>query len=765
MENSFLVILLGASKWDFWEDLNLKLSEHNAYLESANKIKDIFSNEKCIKVNRRNVLDLFDSPADSIEQNKEILDFVKNRERNIDSLLIYYIGHGERNDSSGNFHLAIRNSDPQIKSATCLNSKVIAETIDEVALHLKCFFIIDCCFSGAFVDAFHACSARDISLLCSADRNKTSEILPESKPYTVFTGAVISALTEGDIEYSSRFSLKELYVYVNKYIKSKYKKEVALSHVASPAQSGGHDIIDLPIFLNQALESDLDYGFFEKNINIQCFVVESMTEHYFGKNYKLHTYVYDALQNCKGTLEKITSREVDAKPTVIKADSVFKNRESLDNVISALCLAEIVVFDLTNYEPVIMMMLGIRSVVRRGVTIASIGDDYFLGGALEYPFNIKDVNIISHSNKQVTLKNPLYLISEKILSGFEELQFHSGYLDLPVFDAIRTLPSNKEQRAPREYCDQVLVLCPFDNAYTNNNWLSHIKPKLGIYLPKDIKNNPPSIVRTLDMSSPRLVTQSLYESIRLTQMCIVDWTSWKPNVFFELGVRLSSSDIDPVCIYDSESADLRGNDFFESDLINEKSKFDKLKISDLRDKIIYCQKFFLIRNFKPIKYETKASGSGLRNSFDYESMIDRFNDSIEKNDISYEYKLPFSYFFSRISESIDVNSEFENITPERELLKAADLLEDPQSDSIGRSSVLYPKNDALLEKASKRSLELRLAAWFYMENRLHDKINSSDKMLSDFIDLGNLISRSLLQYPDGKQLALQIRNKVKMFDI
>ena len=55
-------------------------------------------------------------------------------------------------------------------------------------------------------------------------------------------------------------------------------------------------------------------------------------------------------------------------------------------------------------------------------------------------------------------------------------------------------------------------------------------------------------LRTLDLQSPRLVGQALYEQVRWSSWCVVDWTEWRPNVFFELGVRLACSERDPLSI-------------------------------------------------------------------------------------------------------------------------------------------------------------------------------------------------------------------------
>jgi hypothetical protein len=54
----------------------------------------------------------------------------------------------------------------------------------------------------------------------------------------------------------------------------------------------------------------------------------------------------------------------------------------------------------------------------------------------------------------------------------------------------------------------------------------------------------------LDLRSPRLVGQALYEHIRWSRRCIVDWTEWRANVFFEFGVRLAGSSHDPLVVID-----------------------------------------------------------------------------------------------------------------------------------------------------------------------------------------------------------------------
>ena len=95
-------------------------------------------------------------------------------------------------------------------------------------------------------------------------------------------------------------------------------------------------------------------------------------------------------------------------------------------------------------------------------------------------------------------------------------------LHLPVYDAVRR--ANPEQTA-EEQGETVLVLCSFHEKY-KPNW-----DKLSDALATRYSEK--QIVRILDIASPRLVGKALYENIRWAKTCVVDWTYWRGNVFFE----------------------------------------------------------------------------------------------------------------------------------------------------------------------------------------------------------------------------------------
>jgi hypothetical protein len=66
----------------------------------------------------------------------------------------------------------------------------------------------------------------------------------------------------------------------------------------------------------------------------------------------------------------------------------------------------------------------------------------------------------------------------------------------------------------------------------------------------DEVQRPKPLSRTLDLDSPRVVSAQLFEAIRLTDFCLVDLTGARPNVLFELGVRLAANRLHPVVVED-----------------------------------------------------------------------------------------------------------------------------------------------------------------------------------------------------------------------
>lgn len=786
---STLIILLGASRWPNWTDLNQELSDRSTgsaetFAGSAKGVEEYFLDEQGFNLPSNNLLNLFNSKYDPPQQLREMATFLKNRiatpidtERPATHLVIYYVGHG--GFFGNDFYLAIHNSEKD-NSATSLRPGSLAEIIKENAGHLHCFLLIDCCFAGATERAFTDTPINGVSLLCSSASDIASRAIP-GKPYTMFTEALLYVLHEGNKEEEEWFSLRMLGKEITQEIERRYHENCVKPVVLSPVQRE-EDIAELPLFPNAGRRPIIDHEWFVAKSNLaQCYVIESATEEKLLRNEALRILVSSALVKYEERLSNAIGKKLDTVPTGVNVDRIIASSKGLENAIQALCQAEIAVFDVTNYEPVVLLLLGIRSVVRRGVTIASAGGDYAVGDPINYPFSIKEVNIISHSRKQAKTYNPIDLIGTKMIAGFEQLYYLPDYLDLPVFDAIRTLPPEREQRIPKEHNEQVLVLCPFSQNYTDNNWEAYLKPQLEVYLPKTSEGDPPRIIRTLDMKSPRLVSQSLYEAMRLTQMCVVDWTEFRPNVFFELGVRLSAVDIEPVYIietaYKELIEDLAGIKGREQKLNTVRSRLETIQegnkdgasedyTCDDIERFVYIayQSRRLLELFKPIDYRVLRQGRiEAKDLEDYKKMVGHYQQLIHNE---YQPKLlerlPINFTYRIVSEHIDVSMEVSALPVHDELMRAADLLSDPQIDSAGRSPVLYPNNKSLTGKANEGALERRLAAWYYIDNRFKDKLEKDPMLRKRYIDLGNLLARALLR--SDKDMAKKIRQCIKKIE-
>ena len=186
-----------------------------------------------------------------------------------------------------------------------------------------------------------------------------------------------------------------------------------------------------------------------------------------------------------------------------------------------------------------MLLLGVRSVLRRGITIT------FRDHGVDLPWNIKevkpvDLHLLDDFSSSYEMVKPFQAAIRDAWPRYAENDSHQ---DLPVYTAVRT-PIG-EPSGPINWMKTALVLCSFGNAYAQVNW-SFLHARLRWFLARKVAPSEPNIVRTLDMQSASLVSPVLYDYIRRCQFCVVDLTEWRPSVLFELGVRMAVSPIAPA---------------------------------------------------------------------------------------------------------------------------------------------------------------------------------------------------------------------------
>ena len=259
----------------------------------------------------------------------------------------------------------------------------------------------------------------------------------------------------------------------------------------------------------------------------------------------------DLVQQVAGVLtgfrdEDARFAELHSRPIELRVVDAIESVENWAVSVDALARADFMVADVTSFEPAVMLLLGVRSVLRRGVTVSVTAGDPSSDDRSEakshgatdgpgLPFNVQETRVLSYDDEH------FYVDLHRAMSeGAANLARDANYLDLPAFHAVR---APRPETWAGDNAKNVLVLCPFAKSYSD-----FYRRKLRQIIQGRTHNMTP--LRMLDLRSPRLVGQALYEQIRWASHCLVDWSEWHANVMFELGVRLACSEHDPCSIID-----------------------------------------------------------------------------------------------------------------------------------------------------------------------------------------------------------------------
>jgi len=377
------------------------------------------------------------------------------------------------------------------------------------------------------------------------------------------------------------------------------------------------------------------------------------------------------------------------EPYFLNAAEVVSSEERLRQCVRALCNAKVVVFDATDFEPAIMFLAGIRAVVKRGVTLLSVGGDYALGKELSIPFNITDANIVAHSREQnrSMIANSVTLLTQRIAGGLDAIR-SPQYLDLPVYDAIRRLPAERRGIIPST--EGVLVLCPFDKSYAAF-WEENLKQALAGELEKLRKDRgvtqPASfgVSRSFELNSPRLVTHAIYEAIRRLQWCVIDLSDWSANVLFELGVRLAASGQRTVCIIDGA-----WDQKVRAEWLPQCRSIEALFVTDA------------------LKYDAAQTWEGQA----------AFSNAYGPDALPPASALLDGGLHALVERALDVDGEPASRPAFLELQdQAAMFSRDPGAGGRSKPVGLFPGNAELVQREETAEFERLLAAWLYISNR------------------------------------------------
>jgi len=448
--------------------------------------------------------------------------------------------------------------------------------------------------------------------------------------------------------------------------------------------------------------------------------------------------------------------------------------EALDKALRAVVEADLVVFDVTGFEPGIMLFVGIRSATRKAITICSHGT-WKEGESIEMPFNLQDLNINSHAQSETRAgPNPVVeRFVHRVETGFYQLSRHPGYLDLPAYDALRQLGPQLNASSTITLNDRVLVLCSYSDSYFDN-WME-VAWGLKVALSKKGEGNIlPEIERIIDYGSPQLIWQSLYEQIRRTAACVVDWSEYSPSVFLELGVRLAVSAWGAVQIVDErylpEKATKPGKQEIKAKSVKpgkpqpaqpKKTASAQLQPTDWSELTAQIER--LKRLFEPIPYQC---GAALPAAFD------KAVDELMRRRPILSERVEYNRIHRTLMPIIATIQEAHS--PVYEQLKdLADSIHHPDQDRQAIPQLIFSGSRANKLDSKKSALEMRIAAWLYLEHRtgagklpedsdqriMHDDLaRSAQDALYDLINEASIDSAD---YAGALQFAKYIESRLK----
>jgi hypothetical protein len=719
-------------------------------------MREYFLDPACFALPQGNLLWLFDTLDPPTSVYDKIESFLHDAVARLESerphdLIVYYVGHGFFGDDRS-YHLAagsLKKGAPEYS----YRFRALQRTVKQEARALRKFYLIDACFSGAAMKELMGVdsvtekviaeakqeAADDLlntgtALLCAAPPDDVA-LAPASQTLTMFTGALLEVLKGKPTAH--RLTLKELHQLSTALIRDIFKDEAVRPQIHSPDQTQG-DIATVPLFpggrglrprqaARGAYRDAFDSASLADDNALYAIVVKGPTaqadakmplEQEVARAWKEYgPQIAAAVNHYREGLRLPPvppSRSDDGFVIVLlHIERAFASKEQLSVAVNALCRCEVAVFDLTAFDPAVLFLLGIRSVARRGVTLSSIGAGHVIGSELAVPFNLQLVNLTAHSKEQLERgegKRPFDLIGKKLQNGFRELADLPQYLDLPAYDSVRQLGVQSAAYRPIRYTDKALVLCPFGPEYRDNNW----KLYLGLDLPVELRQHArkadppedvhPRVERLLDVDTPRLVAETLFNAIRLTDLCIVDWTFLRPNVMFEAGVRLATNALGAVHIIEARTPGSLPPPHVER----------------------------LMCLFDPVVYHCEPDG------IPYDEMIRRFEGSIG------DYgEGRYGFVFEAVGKSIELRSQTQALPVVDELLRNANILSSDDEESGGVSPVLFHEvNRELAVAARDAAAERRFAAWLYLSQRFTaEQVADDTRLLEQFRLLKSQVRR------------------------
>lgn len=257
-----VAITLGAATWPLAPDLAAPPSFAVSHERFVTYLREDLG------LPPENLLVLFDDNSAPSELVERIYAFLRDRmaavpigSKAIQVLLLYYVGHG--GFAGSDYLLAIKRTNRDLRAATSLRMRDLAEGVRRASPNIRRYLILDCCFAAAAYAEFmggpisvavertkDAFPSAGTALLCASGARDYA-LAPKGEDATMFTGALLRALREGDPMAPRLLSLRDVGGLVEHIIREKYSDDAVRPELHTPEQREG-DVSLIPLFPNRA---------------------------------------------------------------------------------------------------------------------------------------------------------------------------------------------------------------------------------------------------------------------------------------------------------------------------------------------------------------------------------------------------------------------------------------------------------------------------------------------------------------------------------
>ncbi|MDQ0627121.1 caspase family protein [Paraburkholderia graminis] len=279
-------IFIGASKFP-----RHKYGTEPAFLRSKREFEKCIREGADLSISEDGLLDLFDSNDPASDQlgriGKFLVEYSEYHTADIPrNLIVYYVGHGYFYGRNQDYMVALASTDSENESSG-LRVGDLADTINKNAKDFRRFVILDCCFAAEALRAFQAegehvvarkaakafatdslpsalrVPIRGTAMLCASSKDDFALSIGENG-CTMFSGALVKSLNDGDWRYGPRLTTIDLFELIEARLEKVHGEHVR-PELHSPDQSNGNIAALVGLFANRVTQQSDQRIFNPKN--------------------------------------------------------------------------------------------------------------------------------------------------------------------------------------------------------------------------------------------------------------------------------------------------------------------------------------------------------------------------------------------------------------------------------------------------------------------------------------------------------------------